>query len=145
MRTFEHTVPIRLHDVDAAGIVFFARYFVLMHDAYELFLESLGYPMGPAIERGRYLIPIAEAHCRYHEPTRHGESITARLTIARLGRTSYTLKTPLIGSDGRPRATITTRHVCVDARTMRPAELPQPLSDALREYLEPEEEGKAGG
>lgn len=147
MRTFERTFPIRLHDVDAAGIVFFARYFVLMHDAYELFLESLGHPMAPAIDGGRLLIPIAEAHCRYHEPTRHGASVTARLNIARLGRTSYTLKTRLVGADGRPRATITTRHVCVDTGTMRPAPLPPDLAGALREYLEPpgEDTGAAGG
>ena len=68
--TYRHNFPIRIHDVDAAGIVFFARYFILMHDVYESFLESIGCSISSVLNAGEILIPVVESHCRYRRPVR---------------------------------------------------------------------------
>ena len=40
---FIYKTQIRLHDTDAAGILFFANQFSIIHDAYELLLEEFDF------------------------------------------------------------------------------------------------------
>jgi YbgC/YbaW family acyl-CoA thioester hydrolase len=133
---YERTFPIRLQYVDAAGIVFFGRYFELMHDVYESFLEELGYGLAAAIAEGRIIMPIAAAEARYHRPMRHGDVIKARLRLTALKRSSFVVTTDFLGVDDDPRATLVTTHVAVARETMRPVPLPDGLRGALSGYLE---------
>jgi len=136
MKTYTRTFPILIHHVDAAGIVFFANYFILAHDVYEAFLADIGHGIAKAIDEGEYIIPIAHSEGDYHRPMRHGEQITAHLVVTELRSASFTVRTKLIGTDQVMRATITTRHVCVSSATMKPMALPATLRTALVEYLE---------
>lgn len=139
------TFPIRIHDVDAAGIVFFARYFVLMHDVYESFLAGIGHSISGAIAAGRIIIPVVESHCRYRRPMRHGETITATLVVRDLKHSSYTVVCEFAGPAGDLRAVLTVRHVCVDAAAMKPVALPPDLHAALAEYGAVDGPGGAAG
>jgi 1,4-dihydroxy-2-naphthoyl-CoA hydrolase len=137
MKTYTRTFPIRIHDVDAAGIVFFARYLYLSHDVYEAFLEDIGHSIPKAIAEGEYIIPIKSCEAEYYRPMLHGETITAELFLTELRGSSFTIETRLIGPDKVLRATITTRHVCVGTAAMKPIALPDTLRAALVEYLHP--------
>lgn len=144
-KSWVETFPIRIHDVDAAGIVFFARYFVLMHDVYESFLAGIGHSISSAIAAGRIIIPVVESHCRYRRPMRHGETITATLVIRDLKHSSYAAVCQFAGPAGDLRAILTVRHVCVDAGTMKPIALPADLHAALAAYVPAEAPGEAAG
>jgi len=135
MKTYSRTFPILIHHVDAAGIVFFANYFILAHDVYEAFLAEIGHGIPKAIDDGEYIIPIAHCEGDYRRPMRHGEQITANLAVTELRSASFTIRTDLVGPDQVVRATITTRHVCVSSATMKPMALPTALHKALAEYL----------
>lgn len=134
MKIFTHTFPIRIHDVDAAGIVFFAQYLYLFHDVYESFLAGIGHGIHKAINEGNYIIPIKNVAADYHRPMYHGEIITGELYLSDLRGSSFTTVTKLIGADKVVRATITTTHVCVAAKIMKPTALPDALREALAEY-----------
>src|SRR3972149_2539277 len=124
MKTYTRTFPILIHHVDAAGIVFFANYFIMAHDVYESLLADIGHGIPRAIDDGEYIIPIAHSEGDYFRPMRHGEQITARLAVTELRSASFTIRTDLVGPDQAVRATITTRHVCVSSATMKPMALP---------------------
>ena len=38
---FTYQTKIKLHDTDAAGVIFFANQFKIIHDAYESLLEGI--------------------------------------------------------------------------------------------------------
>lgn len=135
MTTYTRDFPIRIHDVDAAGIVFFAKYFTLAHNVYEQFLADIGHSIPAAIEQGDYIIPIAHSECHYRAPMRHGDEITGELRLKEIRGTSFVVETTLVGKDGVHRATVTTRHVCVGTKTMKPIPMPDSLRDALTKYL----------
>ncbi len=135
MTTYRHDFPIRIHDVDAAGIVFFAKYFTLAHNVYEQFLEGIGHSISAAIDEGNYIIPIAHSECHYRAPMRHGDEISGELRLIEIRGTSFVVETRLVGKDGVHRATVTTRHVCVSTQTMKPIPMPESLRNALSEYL----------
>ena len=133
---YERRFPIRLQYVDAAGIVFFGRYFELMHDVYESFLEDLGHSIAAAIARGDLIIPIAAAEARYHRPMRHGEQITARLQLSSMKKSSFAVRTEFSGTENDLRAVITTTHVAVAMESMKPVPLPPGLRAGLLDYVE---------
>lgn len=132
---YRRDFPIRIHDVDAAGIVFFARYYVLMHDVYESFLESIGCSISSVLLAGEILIPVVESHCRYRRPMRHGEVITGEISLTVLKSTSYTVRCRFLGPEDDLRALLTVRHVSVSQALMKPAPLPETILSALRPYV----------
>ena len=82
--------PIRFDEVDAAGIVFFARYANFAHEAVESFFEDLegGYPA--LIQKRRIGLPIVHIDADFHAPLRYGDTLRVETSCAKLGRTSAT-------------------------------------------------------
>lgn len=122
---YSYTFEVRLHDVDHAGVMFFARLFVHAHDAYEAFMAGNGLALGALIERNVRL-PIVHASADYLLPLRHDEKITVTLTVAKLGQTSFTLEYAFhCGNELRAR--LRTVHVFLEAGTGTPSSLPQEM------------------
>lgn len=131
-RVFEYAFKVRLHDVDGAGVVFFARLFVHAHDAYEEFMSQLGAGLDTLIGEGAAL-PVAHAGADCLVPLRHGEAIGVELAIGRLGRTSFTVEY-VFRAAGEVRARLETVHVFLDPHSRQPAALPQALRQRLLPY-----------
>lgn len=129
---FEYRFKLRLHDVDHAGAMFFARLFVHAHDAYESFMAHLGADLPGLIGGGTHL-PVAHAAADYLSPMRHGDEIAVELAVERLGHTSFTVGYAFRG-DGGACARVNTVHVFVDPRSGRPAPLPEGLRERLLPY-----------
>ncbi len=129
---FEYRFKVRLHDVDHAGAMFFARLFVHAHDAYESFMAHLGADL-PGLVADGMLLPVAHAAADYLSPMRHGEEFVVELSVERLGCTSFTVGYAFSGNDGAG-ARATTVHVFVDPRERRPAPLPEGLRGHLLPY-----------
>jgi len=51
MTPFEARFPVRFHDVDRAGIIFFAKILEYCHAAFEDLLAASGFPPGPLLRR----------------------------------------------------------------------------------------------
>lgn len=126
-----YAFKVRLHDVDSAGVMFFARLFSHAHDAYEDYMAKQGMELGTLIEGGTRL-PIVHAEADYLHPLRHGEDMTVELTVERLGNTAFTIGYAFRNND-EIRAWAKTVHVFLDPST----QLPAPLPEAIRERLTP--------
>lgn len=137
MATFEHTVPVRFHDVDPAGIVFFARIFQYAHDAYEVWLRKIGFPLDPPILARGYGLPLVHAEADFRHPIRLGEQVRVEIGVAALGTSSYTIQSRLSLPDGTHLATVKTVHACVDPAAGRSMPLPDALRAAVQPYMAP--------
>ena len=49
---YVYSLRIRLHETDAAGVLFYAHLFRLAHDAYESFMAHIGFPLHALIGHG---------------------------------------------------------------------------------------------
>jgi YbgC/YbaW family acyl-CoA thioester hydrolase len=135
MSPFVHEVPVRFHDIDFAGVVFFARIFYYAHDANEAWLRSLGCHLEvPVAERG-FALPFVHAEADYHEPIRGGQTIKVEVEPIAVGKTSYTLRSRLFAASGTCCATVTTVQVSADPVTRRPQPLPEQLRKAIAARL----------
>lgn len=130
---FSYTFEVRLHDVDHAGVLFFARLFVHAHDAYETFMAQLGLDLCAMISSGERL-PIVHASADYFRPLRHGEQISINLEIETLGESSFTVAYAFNSAAGLL-ASVRTVHVYLDPQANTSTALPPTLRRLLQPYL----------
>lgn len=77
------TIQVRWSDVDAAGIVFYPRFFEWYDLGCESLFGSLGMPWPEAFPRyGIVGVPIVESGSRFTAPARYGDVLTIRSTVA---------------------------------------------------------------
>lgn len=128
---FETKTSIRLHDTDAAGVVFFANYFRMAHTAYEEFLQSIDCGLEQIIGESDYLILIAHAEADYLRPFRLGEEISISIRATKIKRVSFELTTEIKDGEGWAVANVRTVHVAVEKVTSRTVGLPEILRAGL--------------
>ena len=132
---FCHAFRVPLHDIDAAGVMFYGHLFRHAHDAYERFMGEIGWPLDRLIRAGDALLPLVHAEADYRVPLRHGEAVTIVLCLSEVGRTSFTLSYRFVGEDGGLRALARTVHVHLLPGGGAAAPLPQDLAASLGEHL----------
>jgi len=128
---FTYKRKIRLVETDAAGIVFFSNYFLLFNEAYEAFLDSAGVGLTKIIQSNKYHLPIARAECDYKSPLFLTDTIEIKLTIERIGESSFVLLSRFIKEDKTCAAIIKTVHVSTDAKTRKKIPLPKDFRDKM--------------
>ena len=121
---------VRLHDIDAAGVMFFGHLFRHAHDAYEALMVGRGRPLAGLIQAGVRL-PLVHAEADYRQPLRHGEEIQVEVACEALGGSAFTLVYRFCDAGGVLRATARTVHVHLAADGAGSA----PLPDEIRRVL----------
>lgn len=128
---FIHTTTIRLHDTDAAGVLYFANQFRLAHEAYEAFMELAGASLAAMLKKGTIALPIVHAESDYRIPLRVGDTLTISLRLHHLGKTSFTLVSKFTAKD-QTAGYVTTTHVAINRRSGKKTPLPPALKRALQ-------------
>lgn len=136
---FETMYTIRLGHTDAAGRLYFARQFDLVHEAYEDWLAHEGIPIRSLVEDASGGLPIVQAECAYTGQLFVGDAVTIALSVRTCSARSFTLGYVLHRGETQV-GTASTVHVAVDARSGRSRALPDALAQILKRYL-PEEGG----
>jgi 4-hydroxybenzoyl-CoA thioesterase len=134
-QTFTTTRRVRFADCDAAGIVFFPRYFEMLNGVVEDWFAG---PLEASfrelhMERG-VSVPTAAVEARFIAPSRLEDDLTFALTVTRLGGASCGLRHRIgAGDQLRFEATQTIVHV---GASLKPEPWPEPLRARIRPFLE---------
>jgi 4-hydroxybenzoyl-CoA thioesterase len=135
-RVWEATSVVRFADCDPAGIAFFPRYFEMANTLVERwFGEGLGIDYAEMIARRRTGLPTVRIEVDFTAISRHGETLTQRLAVEKLGRTSLILRHAYFGGD-EPRLVMRQVLVCTSLETHRPLPLPDDMRAAIAPYAE---------
>lgn len=128
---FIYKTQIRLHDTDAAGILFFANQLVIVHDAYEQLLQKLGFGFEVMLKKRNYFLPIVHIESDYKTSLFVGDEITISIKIDRIGKTSFTFVYDIRNKKGIQVGTAKTVHVTVNKKTKKKITLPKDFRAAL--------------
>jgi 1,4-dihydroxy-2-naphthoyl-CoA hydrolase len=129
---FLYRTTVRLHHTDAAGLLFFAEQFRLSHDAYETFMESVGFPFAPLIRHSEFLLPIVHCEADFKAPLMTGDKLLIQVKAERIGETSFTLSYMLLKNDQEMVGTTKTVHALIS----RTDGQKRPIEGKLRAALE---------
>jgi 4-hydroxybenzoyl-CoA thioesterase len=123
---------VRFADCDAAGIVFFPRYFEMLNGVVEdWFAGPLGVSFRELHLERHVSVPTAVVEARFIAPSRLEDELTFSLTVTKLGGASCGLRHVIqSGGERRFEATQTIVHVGASLK-------PEPWPDALRARIAP--------
>lgn len=134
---YEYVRPVRFEDVDAAGIVFFARFFSYAHEAMESFFSALdgGY-VRLTMER-KIGMPAVHVEADYKAPLRFGDLVKIAVRVPHVGTKSCTYRYELWRQDGVLSAVV--HHTCAvsDLRAMKAIVIPDDVRALLDRHHDP--------
>lgn len=128
---FAYARTIHFSDTDAAGIVFFARYLAICHEAYEEALAAAGLPLATFFSDHGVIVPISKSECSYLRPLACGDKVRVEVTPHRLSENSFALEFVIwkpIGSSEKRAAIARTEHICITSISRERQALPPALA-----------------
>jgi len=131
---FNYDRTVHFADTDAAGVVFFANYLAICHEAYEESLSASGIALKGFFADHGVVVPIVKSEAEYSRPLSCGDKLRVSVQPALLSDDSFEVRFEVtrLGPAAKRAARVRTEHVCVGsaARGRRP--LPAPLSAWVR-------------
>lgn len=139
MAAHQSRFRVRFHDVDHAGIIFFARIQQYCHDALEDLQRAAGIPLEGFFEALGIAAPLVDVSARYLRPYRHGALMCIDTGIDHLGTTSIGTTFWCRDEAGALCARVRFVQCIIDLATFTPRPLPPELREALAPYrVEPD-------
>jgi len=133
---YRYQTKIKLHETDAAGVLFFTNQLKMAHDAYESLLESIGFGFTELVRGKDFFLPIVHSESDYKSPLSVGDPVEIQATVANIGKTSFTLTYKLFDATQTIVGTARTVHVAVDKKTRQKIPLPADLHAKLEGLLD---------
>ena len=127
---FSYARTIHFSDTDAAGVVFFANFLAICHEAYEEALSAAGIELHAFFSAEHLIVPIGKTEAEYLRPLAVGDKVRVTVTPAALSENSYEVRFEVIrlGAKEKAAARIRTEHVCLDAASRKRTPLPPALA-----------------
>jgi 1,4-dihydroxy-2-naphthoyl-CoA hydrolase len=127
---FNYHRTVHFADTDAAGVVFFANYLAICHEAYEESLTASGIDLKTFFADNGVVIPIAKSEDEYRRPLHCGDRLSVVVEPKSLSQDTYEIRFEIIRMDasGKNAARIRTEHVCIDSKSRARRPLPGPLA-----------------
>lgn len=129
---YTYQTQIKLHETDAAGLLFFANQFKLVHDAYESLLEQIGFGFAELLNNKEYFLPIVHAESDYKKPLFVGDLIEIQVRVVKIGNTSFKFDYKILNAKQEIVGTAQTVHVTMNKATQTKT----PLPDDMREKIQ---------
>jgi 4-hydroxybenzoyl-CoA thioesterase len=130
--------PIKFEDIDAAGIVFFARFATYAHEAMESFFAPLEGGYAGLIMVRKVGFPAVDLKVAFRAPARYGDTLRIETRVAKVGNRSVVFRYRMVLAGGdRVAAEVEHTVVTSDLRTISSCEMPADVRALLLQHLEP--------
>jgi 1,4-dihydroxy-2-naphthoyl-CoA hydrolase len=131
---FTYSRTVHFADTDAAGVVFFANFLAICHEAYEESLSASGIDLKTFFSEKEVVVPIARCDAEYLRPVSCGDKLAVSVKAKALSDDTYEVSYEVtrLGPQAKRAARARTEHVCIDSKTRARRALPGPLADWVR-------------
>ena len=136
MTIFARHTPIRFAHCDAAGLIFYPRFFALMNEMVEdWFAGPLGHSFRVLHLSDKKGVPTVHLSADFIGPVRLGDELEQTLCVAQLGVSSCRLQHEAL-IKGKPVARFDHTIVFVDLCSMKPEAWPPGLRERMASFVE---------
>ena len=128
--SFAYLRTVHFADTDAAGVVFFANYLSICHEAYEEALAAAGIDLKTFFAETATVVPVTKSEAEYLRPLACGDKLKVAVTPSALSDHSYELRFEItrLGTAAKIAARVRTEHVCISAHKRERTPLPSALA-----------------
>ena len=130
---FSTIIPLRFRLGDPAGISFFANVYPLSHDAFEDFVQYLGFEWKLWFENKDWGVPLRHTSCEYRRPMVPGNDCEITVLVEKIGETSLAMKY-VFRSLSTVCAEVLMVHTFMDIKSMSKRPIPSEIRDRFETY-----------
>ena len=132
--SFSYLRTIHFPDTDAAGVVFFANYLSICHEAYEEALGAAGLELKAFFADTGIVVPITKSEAEYLRPLACGDKIRVSVRPESLTEDTYAVRYEItrLGPVEKLAARVRTEHICIATRSRERRPLPPQLAAWVR-------------
>jgi 1,4-dihydroxy-2-naphthoyl-CoA hydrolase len=127
---FSYPRTVHFADTDAAGVVFFANYLAICHEAYEESLSASGIDLKAFFSENAVVVPVSKSEAEYRRPISCGDKLSVSVHPKSLSADSFEIRYEItrLGTPDKNAARARTEHVCIDTGSRARKPLPGPLA-----------------
>ncbi len=132
---FRTSIQVRFGDVDHAGIVYYPKYYIYFHEAFEDFFNVSHCSYYELLDKQRIGFPTVHVETDFKQPLRYGDSLDIGLHVPRLGQRSLTLHYE--GHRHRDGVHCVSADItlsCIDMDTFKSRDIPPDLRDLFTRF-----------
>jgi 4-hydroxybenzoyl-CoA thioesterase len=130
--------PIKFEEVDAANIVFFARFAGYGHDAMEHFFDQLDGGYAGLIVRRRVGLAAVHVEMSFSAPARYGDTLRIETRVGKVGNRSLTMRyRMLLAGSGQLSAEVAHTVVTTDLVKLESCDMPADVRALLLQHQPP--------
>jgi 4-hydroxybenzoyl-CoA thioesterase len=134
MSAFQREILVRFGHCDAAGWVFYPRYFEMISDFVEDWFEDGLLASAPGLFHHKHVLtPSVHFTVDFVKPTRYGERLTFNLWTVKIGRTSCELRIEA-SHQNEMRMRVKQVLVFISAQEQRATEVPPELIPRMQRF-----------
>jgi 4-hydroxybenzoyl-CoA thioesterase len=145
-------VQVGWGDCDPAGIVFYPRFYAWMDNVSHVLAREMGIPREAMIAPGAELLgfPVVGTQAQYVAPARIDDLLEVRTRVARIGRTSLSLRHEIVRIEADGAETLLVRgredrvFISHGPAGLRPRELTPPMRQVLARFADSPLESNVG-
>lgn len=131
---FRKSQKVYFGHIDRAGIVYHPRFIDYFHEAYEDFLESLGFAEKNLLETEGVRFPVVNVNVDFHNPVTEGDLLDIEVTVKRIGTKSVCYHFRCT-NDGRQIAEGDVTRVAIN-KAFKSVPIPTKLRKAFEQHLD---------
>jgi 4-hydroxybenzoyl-CoA thioesterase len=135
MNPFTREIIVRFEHCDAAGIMFYPRFFALVNETVEDWFASLGFDFKTLHVDQRKGVPTVRLESEFVAPVRMGDVLKQSLGVEAIGNASLELKHLAVAGD-RAVARFDQTLVFTDLNAMKAEPWPADLRTAIAKFAE---------
>lgn len=134
MSHFVHRLEVRFRDCDPMGHTNNAVYLTHLEQTRFAHWRSLWGFGAPQLPPGRPGVILARVECDYKRPSKYGDTLEVRLTVAEIGRSSFRYEYEIVDEEGETVLLAKTVQVMYDYTAGKPVRIPDDIRALLNTY-----------
>ena len=135
MNAFVHRIEVRFRDCDPMGHTNNAVYLTYLEQTRFAHWRSLWGFGTPQLPAGMPGVILARVECDYKRPSRYGDVLEVRLTVAEIGRSSFQYEYEILDQDGAAVLSVRTVQVMYDYAAGKPVAIPENIRSLLAVHM----------
>lgn len=135
MKFFKAKNRVRMHDTDAAGILYFPRQFRFCHDAFEDLFDAMGFSYKDLFHNLNFSFVVVHAESDYKVSLVVGDKLDVHIHLVKIGTTSLTFAYEIFKEGAILTGSAKTVHVCIDRKKRVKMPVPQEVIAKLKDFF----------
>ncbi len=137
--SFRASIRVCFGDIDNAGIVYYPRFMHYFHLALEeFFAAEIGIEYADVLHKRNLSLPTVHLESDFRRRLRYGDRISIEVRVVHIGKTSITWGYKGYRRNGEEEVVVEGQNVtvCVKTDTFEKIEVPEWLTQGLKNYME---------